>query len=93
MLNSHWTFALAALNMHFFCLHLRTFFVEVIAFFLNEFSSTQFSFFGSILTVGSMIGAITSGNIADFLGRKRVRKLHVGLNYASLNEVIRKNFF
>ena len=33
----------------------------------------QYSFFGSILTIGAMIGAITSGQIADFIGRKGVR--------------------
>lgn len=30
----------------------------------------QYSLFGSILTIGAMIGAITSGPIADFVGRK-----------------------
>ncbi|KAJ8898654.1 hypothetical protein K2173_004688 [Erythroxylum novogranatense] len=30
----------------------------------------EFSVFGSILTFGAMIGAITSGPIADFIGRK-----------------------
>lgn len=32
----------------------------------------QFSLFGSILTFGAMIGAITSGPIGDLLGRKGV---------------------
>lgn len=32
----------------------------------------QFSLFGSILTFGAMIGAITSGPIADYIGRKGV---------------------
>jgi len=32
----------------------------------------QYSLFGSILTFGAMLGAITSGPIADFLGRKGV---------------------
>lgn len=32
----------------------------------------QFSLFGSILTFGAMFGAITSGPIADSLGRKWV---------------------
>lgn len=32
----------------------------------------QYSVFGSILTFGAMIGAITSGPIADFVGRKGV---------------------
>ncbi|XP_048504577.1 sugar transporter ERD6-like 7 isoform X2 [Beta vulgaris subsp. vulgaris] len=33
-------------------------------------STAQYALFGSILTVGAMIGAITSGPIADFIGRK-----------------------
>jgi len=32
----------------------------------------QYSLFGSILTFGAMIGAITSGPIAEFVGRKGV---------------------
>ena len=32
----------------------------------------QYSLFGSILTFGAMVGAITSGPIADFIGRKGV---------------------
>lgn len=40
----------------------------------NLFSiiNLQFSMFGSIVTIGAMIGAITSGRIADFVGRKGV---------------------
>ncbi|XP_030961468.1 sugar transporter ERD6-like 5 isoform X3 [Quercus lobata] len=30
----------------------------------------EYSFFGSILTIGGMLGAIFSGKIADFIGRK-----------------------
>ncbi|KAL3829391.1 hypothetical protein ACJIZ3_018193 [Penstemon smallii] len=33
-------------------------------------SLAQYSMFGSIITIGAMIGAITSGRVADFLGRK-----------------------
>ncbi|XP_020575809.1 sugar transporter ERD6-like 7 isoform X2 [Phalaenopsis equestris] len=33
-------------------------------------SLSEFAVFGSILTIGAMIGAIASGRIADFLGRK-----------------------
>lgn len=33
----------------------------------------QYSVFGSILTIGAMIGAIMSGRITDIIGRKRVR--------------------
>lgn len=32
----------------------------------------QYSLFGSLLTFGAMIGAITTGPIADFVGRKGV---------------------
>lgn len=35
----------------------------------------QFSLFGSLVTVGAMIGAITSGHISDFGGRKGVRNI------------------
>lgn len=38
----------------------------------STFCTTQFSLFGSILTFGAMIGAITSGPIADYIGRKGV---------------------
>ncbi|PNX90307.1 sugar transporter ERD6-like 5-like protein, partial [Trifolium pratense] len=31
---------------------------------------SQFSIFGSILTIGAMIGAIVSGTIADYVGRR-----------------------
>lgn len=34
-------------------------------------SVSEYSVFGSILTIGGMIGAIPSGKIADFIGRKR----------------------
>lgn len=33
-------------------------------------SHSEYAVFGSILTIGAMIGAITSGKIADFIGRK-----------------------
>lgn len=33
-------------------------------------SVAEYSMFGSILTIGAMFGAITSGKIADFIGRK-----------------------
>lgn len=37
----------------------------------------QYSYFGSTLTIGAMIGAITCGTIADYFGRKVVRKFLV----------------
>ncbi|XP_010912096.1 sugar transporter ERD6-like 16 [Elaeis guineensis] len=39
---------------------------------INDIGLTlsQYSVFGSILTIGAMIGAITSGRIADLIGRK-----------------------
>lgn len=40
----------------------------------------QYSMFGSILTLGGLIGAIFSGKVADVLGRKRVGdRLHMFL--------------
>uniref|UniRef100_A0A804KRK3 Major facilitator superfamily (MFS) profile domain-containing protein n=1 Tax=Musa acuminata subsp. malaccensis TaxID=214687 RepID=A0A804KRK3_MUSAM len=33
-------------------------------------SLSEYSVFGSILTIGAMIGAVTSGHLADFIGRK-----------------------
>ncbi|GLT99231.1 hypothetical protein SLE2022_166830 [Rubroshorea leprosula] len=35
-----------------------------------DLSVAEFSVFGSILTIGAMIGAVTSGRIADLIGRK-----------------------
>lgn len=50
---------------------------------LTLLSGLQYSLFGSILTFGAMIGAITSGPIADFIGRKGVSalKLNCCCNY------------
>uniref|UniRef100_A0A5B7AKP3 Putative Major facilitator superfamily protein isoform 1 n=1 Tax=Davidia involucrata TaxID=16924 RepID=A0A5B7AKP3_DAVIN len=38
-------------------------------------SLAEYSLFGSILTFGAMIGAITSGPIADFIGRKGAMRI------------------
>lgn len=46
-------------------------------------STMQYAVFGSILTVGAMLGAITSGHIADFVGRKGVRNIII-LQYKSI---------
>jgi SP family sugar porter-like MFS transporter len=35
-----------------------------------DLSLAEYSMFGSILTIGAMLGAVTSGKIADFTGRK-----------------------
>ncbi|KAJ4969040.1 hypothetical protein NE237_015741 [Protea cynaroides] len=40
-----------------------------------KLSISEYSMFGSILTIGAMIGAITSGHIADFIGRKGAMRL------------------
>ncbi|KAL5561615.1 hypothetical protein UlMin_031362 [Ulmus minor] len=42
-------------------------------------SLAEFSLFGSILTFGAMIGAITSGPIADFIGRKGAMRVYSAL--------------
>ncbi|KAF3436355.1 hypothetical protein FNV43_RR23447 [Rhamnella rubrinervis] len=41
-----------------------------------DLSISEFSMFGSILTFGAMIGAITSGPIADFIGRKGAMRVY-----------------
>ncbi|KAJ4719537.1 Sugar transporter ERD6 [Melia azedarach] len=38
-------------------------------------SYSEFSIFGSILTIGAIIGAITSGRIADWVGRKGAMRI------------------
>ncbi|KAL7178042.1 hypothetical protein ACSBR2_031243 [Camellia fascicularis] len=38
-------------------------------------SLAEYSMFGSILTIGAMIGAISSGRISDFFGRKTAMRL------------------
>ncbi|KAL3577670.1 hypothetical protein D5086_019174 [Populus alba] len=38
-------------------------------------SIAEYSMFGSILTIGAMFGAITSGRIADFIGRKGAMRM------------------
>jgi SP family facilitated glucose transporter-like MFS transporter 8 len=45
--------------------------------FLISLHILQYSVFGSIMTIGGMIGAIPSGKIADFIGRKRVINIHI----------------
>ncbi|KAK2990543.1 hypothetical protein RJ640_019823 [Escallonia rubra] len=41
-------------------------------------SLAEYSLFGSILTFGAMVGAITSGPIADFIGRKGAMRMSSG---------------
>ncbi|KZV32392.1 hypothetical protein F511_03675 [Dorcoceras hygrometricum] len=43
-------------------------------------SLAEYSVFGSIATFGAMIGAITSGGIADYIGRKRTMLLSSGVS-------------
>ncbi|KAK9281701.1 hypothetical protein L1049_004605 [Liquidambar formosana] len=43
-----------------------------------DLSVAEYSMFGSILTFGAMIGAITSGTIADFIGRKWAMRISTG---------------
>ncbi|CAN1149867.1 Sugar transporter ERD6-like 16 [Linum perenne] len=38
-------------------------------------SLAEYSMFGSILTIGAMLGAVTSGRTADFIGRKGAMRL------------------
>ncbi|RZC55322.1 hypothetical protein C5167_014174 [Papaver somniferum] len=38
-------------------------------------SLAEYSVFGSILTIGAMVGAVTSGSIADFIGRKGAMRM------------------
>ncbi|XP_021688956.2 sugar transporter ERD6-like 16 isoform X2 [Hevea brasiliensis] len=40
-----------------------------------DLTTAQYSMFGSILTIGAMLGAITSGRIADFIGRKGAMRM------------------
>ena len=39
-------------------------------------SILQYSVFGSIMTIGGMVGAVISGKLADVIGRKYVSFLH-----------------
>lgn len=43
-----------------------------------KLSLAEYSMFGSILTIGAMLGAITSGRIADFIGRKGAMRMSAG---------------
>ncbi|XP_059449292.1 sugar transporter ERD6-like 16 [Corylus avellana] len=43
-----------------------------------KLSLAEYSMFGSILTIGAMLGAITSGRVADFIGRKGAMRISAG---------------
>ncbi|XP_040995686.1 sugar transporter ERD6-like 16 isoform X3 [Juglans microcarpa x Juglans regia] len=43
-----------------------------------KLSLAEYSMFGSILTIGAMLGAVTSGRIADFIGRKGAMRMSAG---------------
>ena len=43
---------------------------------INSLPNMQYSVFGSILTIGAMIGAIVSGKLADYIGRRGVSFFH-----------------
>ncbi|KAG9143022.1 hypothetical protein Leryth_006281 [Lithospermum erythrorhizon] len=40
-----------------------------------DLSLAEFSMFGSIITIGAMVGAVSSGSIADFVGRKGAMRM------------------
>ncbi|RDX66302.1 Sugar transporter ERD6-like 16, partial [Mucuna pruriens] len=41
-------------------------------------SVAEFSMLGSLVTIGAMLGAITSGRITDFIGRKGTMRMSIG---------------
>ncbi|XP_028759866.1 sugar transporter ERD6-like 16 [Neltuma alba] len=43
-----------------------------------KLSLAEYSMFGSLVTIGAMLGAVTSGRVADFMGRKGAMRMSSG---------------
>ena len=59
-------------NVTFICLSRDVFVANQFFIYLNCFFLVQYSVFGSILTIGGVIGGLISGKMADLIGRRGV---------------------